>query len=220
MRSKPSLVRTLVKVARMAASDRALREHAPDAAHVAVFQFLAGGDAVSEFLGEAVGGARNAGSDRLAENNYIRLEVLSPRVASGAGADGMRLVDDEGGFIFAREFAQSLVVSRLRMHDADVRHCGLGQHAGNISSGERLLKSRDIVKLDYFRGFRRVHGGPDIAPTRSRSAVESEVNERFIHRAVIAPVEDENLGTAGDLAAEANRETICVCGRERELPVR
>ena len=200
--------------------ERIAGECASNAAHIAIFQFLPGDNAVSEFLREAVGGAGNAGSDRLAENNYIRLQVLGAGVASRPGADGMRLVDDQQGFVFSREFAKSFVVSRLGMHDAHVRHCGLGQHAGNISSGERLLKSRDVVELDYCRGYRRVHRGSDIAGAGTGRPVRSEMDEGFIHGPVIAPVVNKNLGTAGDLAAETNRKPIGIRRRERELPVR
>ena len=45
-------------------------------------------------------------------------------------------------------------------------------------------------------------------------------DESFVDRAVIAPVEDQNLRPAGDLAGEADRKAIGIGRGERELPVR
>ncbi|MGA3088801.1 MAG: hypothetical protein ABSD75_09330 [Terriglobales bacterium] len=46
-----------------------------------------------------------------------------------------------------------------------------------------------------------------------------ERDQGFVDRAVVAPLKDHNLGAAGNLARETNRETVGVGRGERELPV-
>ena len=86
------------------------------------------------------------------------------------------------------------MVAGFGMHDADVGHDRLGQHAGDIAGGERLLQRGDVVELDHLGGDRRIDRRADVSATGLRDAVFQR-DETFVHGAVIAPVEDQNLGT-------------------------
>ena len=62
-------------------------------------------------------------------------------------------------------------------------------------------------------------GGPRLPSARTTlSAVERR--ERLVDRAVVAPVEDEDLRPAGDVPREPDREAVRVGRGERELPAR
>ena len=94
-----------------------------------------------------------------------------------------------------------------------------GQHAGNVAGRQRLLERGDIVEFDDRVVTEGSTGGPMLPRARLRDAVWMQGDESFVHRAVIAPVEDENLRTAGDLARQTNRKAIGVGGGECKLPV-
>jgi hypothetical protein len=57
-------------------------------------------------------------------------------------------------------------------------------------------------------------------PSRETTEPRSSDAERLVDRAVVAPVEDEDLRPAGQLAAEPDREAVRVGRRQRELPPR
>ena len=80
----------------------------------------------------------------------------------------MRFVDDQQHAVLAGEFAQRLMVTRLRMHDADIRHRWLGQHAGHIARRKRRFQRGNIVELDYFVVTEGSTGGPTL-PLRARA---------------------------------------------------
>ena len=142
MRSKASLVRTLVSVARMAASERALPASVPPMPPVSQSsRLVAFENHVGDFLRETVGRAGNSAADRLAEDEEIRVEIFGAGVAAGTGADGVRFVDDEQRAVLAREFSQCLMVAGIGMHDADVGQGRLGEHAGDVAMGQRLFQS-------------------------------------------------------------------------------
>src|SRR6266700_1013567 len=101
------------------------RKRAANAAHIAVLEFLLGNNAIGDFLRKAVGRARNAGTNGLSEDENIRIQILRAREPSGPGANCVRFVDDEQRAMLAREVAESLVISLLWMHDANIRHRGL-----------------------------------------------------------------------------------------------
>ena len=60
---------------------------------------------------------------------------------------------------------------------------------------------------------------PDVALARDDAAV-LERRERLVDRAVVAPVEDEDLRPPGELAREPDREAVRVGRGQRELPAR
>ncbi len=220
MRSKASLVRTLVSVARMAASERALPASVPPMPPTSQFSSsCSSADAVGDFLRKSVSRAGNACADRLAEYDHVGLEILGARVAAGAGADGMGFVDDQKRSVLARDFAKGLMVSGLGMDDADISHRGLRQNAGDIIGMKCGFERIHVVELDDLGGDRGIDGRSDVSGPRACGAVGVKGDESFVDRAVIAPVEDQNFRAAGNLAGEADREAISVGGGERELPV-
>ena len=126
----------------------------------------------------------------LPKTKNVRLKILRPRVPARPGADRVRLVNDEQRSVLAREFPQRLVISRLRMHDAHVRHRWLGQHASYVARDERGFQSVHIVELDHLRRDRRIHRRPNVPRPRPCHPIRPKSNERLIYRAVIAPVEN------------------------------
>ena len=109
-------------------------------------------------------------------------------------------------------------VAGVGKDDADVGHGRFGENAGDVVMLERVFESGEIVEFDDARGFGGIYGRADIAAARADDAVVKR-DEGFVHRAVIAVVEDENFGALRDFAGDANGETIGVGGGERELPV-
>ena len=87
--------------------------------------------------------------------------------------------------------------------DADVRQRRLGEHAGDVAVGELALERLDVVALDDARGLGERHRRPDVALARDDAAVASSADERLVDRAVVAPVEDEDLRPPGELARRA-----------------
>ena len=59
------------------------------------------------FLRETVGAAGNPPPIGFAEDEEVGIEFFGAGVATGSSADGVGLVDDEQGAVFAREFAQT-----------------------------------------------------------------------------------------------------------------
>ncbi len=109
------------------------------------------------------------------------------------------------------------MVSGIGQHDADIRQRRLGQHAGDVFVLERSLKRAEIVEFHHRRRHGRIDGRPDISPACFGYAVLQR-DEAFVHRAVIAPVENENLRAPGDVPRETNRKPVRVGGGQRELP--
>jgi hypothetical protein len=95
----------------------------------------------------------------------------------------------------AREFAQRLVVTGRGVHDADVGQCGLGEDACYVAVSERLLESGEVIEF-HDSCDRRIDGRADVAASRAGGAVEIERDESFVYGAVIAPIEDEDLGAS------------------------
>ena len=82
------------------------------------------------------------------------------------------------------------------------------------------LEGVQIVDLDHPRGLGRRHRGADVVRPGLRPSLLVERDERLVDRPVVAPVVHEDLGPAGDLAGEPDREPVGVGGGERELPDR
>jgi hypothetical protein len=83
---------------------------------------------------------------------------------------------------------------------------------------EPALQCVDVVELDDARGLGGMHRRPDAPFARVHLAV-NERDERLVNRAVVAPVEDEDLGAAGDRPG-ADGEPVRVRRRQCELPAR
>ena len=105
----------------------------------------------------------------------------------------------------------------LRVDDADVGHDRLGQNAGDVALGERRPESRNVIELDDAGRGRRVDGRTEIATAGAGDAV-FQGDEGLVHRAVVAPVEDQDAGAAGDVARQPDREAVRVGRRQRRLP--
>ena len=76
-------------------------------------------------------------------------------VTAGAGADGVRLVNDEKRAEFSREGGGFFPVAGLGMDDADVGEHGLGEDAGDVLVCEFRFERGEIVEFDYAGGFCR-----------------------------------------------------------------
>ncbi len=87
-------------------------------------------------------------------------------------------------------------------------------------AASRPLQCVYIVELDSCGRDRRIHRWPNVSGSRPGFAVGIQSDERFIHRAVIAPVKHQNLRPSRDLPRQPDRKPIRIRSRQRELPVR
>ena len=195
------------------------RECAADPTGIGRFKARVRADALRDPFAQAVDRARDPAGHRLAEREEVGLEPVRARIPTRTRADGVRLVDDEQCAGPAGEFPERRVEARLGMHDPDVGERRLGQHARHIAMAQRGFQRRQIVELDDACRERRVHGRPDVPLARHHAAVPKR-RERLVDRAVIAPVEHQNLGAAGNFARQADGEAVGVGGGDGELPVR
>ena len=74
---------------------RVARQRAADPADVRIVDRDRVRDALGDLRTEAVRRRRDAAADRLADHDDVRLEAPQAGRATGPGADGVRLVDDE-----------------------------------------------------------------------------------------------------------------------------
>ena len=132
----------------------------------------------------------------------------------------MGLVDQQQRLVPRAEFADRLVVSRIGQHDPDVRQGRLEQANGDVAFGERPFETLEVVDLDHPRRFAERHGRAEVPLARHHVAGVIERREGLVHRAVVVPVVDDDLGAAGDLARPPDRVPIGVGGGQTELPVR
>ena len=89
------------------------------------------------------------------------------------------------------------------------------------SPGARAASSAgDVVELHHPGGEGGVHLRPQVGIPPAGGAGLVGGHEGLVDAAVIAPVEDQDLGAAGEMPGDAEREAVCVGGRERELPER
>jgi hypothetical protein len=130
----------------------------------------------------------------------------------------MGLVDDQERLVPARELAERVVEPRLRGHDSDVRQRRLGEHARDVAVCEGALERLRVVPFDDSSRLVERYRGAEVALALDDAAAGVECRERLVDRAVVAPVEHEDLGPAGDLACEPDREAVRIRRRERELP--
>ena len=129
----------------------------------------------------------------------------------------MGLVDDQQRAVFAGEVAQPRMEARLRQHHADIGQRRLRQHAGDIALLQRRFQPRQIVELHDRGPEGQIIGLADQSPAGHRPAIP-EAQEGIVDRAVIAAVEHQHLGPAGDGAAPADDEAVGVGGRGGHLP--
>src|SRR6266566_1551678 len=174
---------------------------------------------VRDLAREPVGGGGNAGGDRLPYRQQVRIEPVGSGVATRSGAERMRLVDDQQRPRLACRRSKSAVEPGLGMDDSNVLQRRLRQHARDVAKAELALERLDVVPLHDPRCLLERDRWADVALTRDhRRTVER--SERLVDGAVVAPVEDEDLRPARELAREPDREPIRVRRGERELPAR
>jgi hypothetical protein len=66
---------------------------------------------------------------------------------------------------------------------------------------------------------RGIHGWAHVSRTSRDAPVVAQRCERLVHGAVVAPVEDEDLGSSRDRPRETKREAVGVGRCERHLPI-
>ena len=156
-------------------------------------------------------------ADRLADHHEVGLEPPGARAATRAGAQGVRLVDDEQYAVPAGDLADPVEVAVLGEHDADVGQRRLHQQAGDVALGQPPVERVEVVERDHRRRRRDV----DLRTERARPGddpVAVEHGERLVDRAVVAPVHHRDPRPAGEVAGEAQHEPVGVGGRHRQLP--
>ncbi len=173
-----------------------------------------------QLLGHAVGTARDAATDRLADDDDVGLEV--PGLGGPAPADGERvgLVDHQEGPVAVRQLAQALEEAGLREDDADVGQGRLGEDRGDVTVGELTLDRRQVVPRRGAGGEVERDGGSDVAGPRLGLAVRPRQREGLVDRAVVAVGEDEDLRLPGREAGQPHRPPVRVGRGEREAPQR
>ena len=191
---------TSPSVARAAASDSALPASVPPTPPVSSRSASAARIALGQLAAQAVGADRDAAGDRLAERQDVGVKPRAAVQPPGAGADGVRLVDDQQRAGVARELAQAVVEAGVGQHDADVGQRRLGQHARDVarrqpaSSASRSLNSTTaVVSRRVAPAARHCPAAGDGTPVAS-----SEI-ERLVDGAVVAVVEHQHLRPAGEL---------------------
>ncbi|MBV6393366.1 MAG: hypothetical protein KPEEDBHJ_02606 [Anaerolineales bacterium] len=111
------------------------------------------------------------------------------------------------------------MITGLGVNDADVGHGRLGKYGGNVAGGEGGFERGDVVELDDFGRLARVNLRAHVVRARDGRAFFVECDEGFVHRAVIAIVEDEDFFASRDEPRHAEGESIRVGGGEGELPI-
>ena len=201
--------------------ERVAGQGAADAADVRELLLDRVAHPLGDLVGEAVGPDRDAAADRLADREQVGLQPVGLGVAARPRADRVGLVDDQQRAVLAGQLAHRLVVALVGQHDADVGQGRLDEHAGDVAVGQLALERLDVVDLDDAGRLGRVHRRPDVAHAgQHRPPVLGELDEGLVDAAVVAPVLDQDLRAAGDLAAEPDRPAVGVGRRQRELPQR
>ena len=142
------------------------------------------------------------------------------RAAARTSADRVGLVDHEQRAGGARQLPQRVVVAGIGQHDADVGERRLGEDAGHVAHGQRRLERGHVVEGHDDGGQRGIDLRADGAVPGHDLPAVVERGQGLVDRAVVAPVEDEDLGPAGDVAGEPQHEAVGVGGRHRQLPER
>ena len=92
----------------------------------------------------------------------------------------------------SRALPQHVVEAGLGEDDADVRQRRLREHAGDVAV-RLALERLGVVPLDDARRLVERHRRPEVALARDDPAGRVERRDRLVDRAVVAPVEDEDL---------------------------
>src|SRR5207244_334760 len=85
--------------------------------------------------------------------------------------------------------------------------------AGYFTVSEGVFERWQIVEFDHLGCDRWIDGRADVAAPRAGGAIRMKSDEGFIDRAVVAPVEHQDFGTAGDLPRQADGEAAGIGSR-------
>jgi hypothetical protein len=161
----------------------------------------------------------DATTDGLTEGEHVRFETVLARVPAVARREGVRLVDDQDRTVLTGEGAQRIVETGIGEHYPYVRHRWFGEDAGHVTLREGRLERRPVVELYDAGRTPRLDRRPYVPLTCDDAAV-LQGGESLVHGAVVAPVEDQDSGAAGDLTRESDREPVRVRGAQGHLPER
>ena len=167
---------------------------------------------------EPVGRRRDPATDRLADDDDVRVEAPGAGRAARPGADGVGLVDDEERARPPGDLADRVVVAGLGQDDPDVGQRRLEQDRRDVAVGEGRLEPGDVVELDDPGRLGDVDLRPDRSGDRHDRAVGAELGDRLVDRPVVAVVVDDDLGAAGHVAGQPEHPAVGVAGRQGELP--
>src|SRR6185503_15594143 len=103
--------------------------------------------------------------------------------------------------------------------DPDVRQRWLGEDAGDVAGLQGPPERLEVVELDDLRRHARVDGRAYVAASGAHP-FGRQGREGLVDRSVVAPVKDEDLRSARDLAREPECPAVRVGRRQRELPER
>src|SRR5580658_8496 len=167
-------------------------------------------DALGDFFRATVRGARYAAADGFSEDEKVGRKFPRSCASARASADGVGFIGDEQRAVAPGERLRGLPVAVFRQDDPDVGHGRFGQNASNVVVSQGVLERGNIVELDDTRGFRGIYRRTEVAASWSDAAVGLQRGERFVHRAVVAIMENKDLAAPGDFAGYTNGETVGV----------
>ena len=132
----------------------------------------------------------------------------------------MGLVDHEQGAGLPADLPERLVVSRVGEDDADIGERRLRQDARDVAGSQSGFESGEIVELHHLGGRGRMDLRADVGFAQFGLPAQAHGGEGLVHRAVVAPVEHQDLRPAGEIPRDPKDETVSVGGGERQLPQR
>jgi hypothetical protein len=168
-------------------------------------------------LGQTPDGGGHAAGHAFADDEDVGAQRMDAGVAAEARGDGMRLVDDEKRAVFQRKLAKAVVELGLGQDHAGVGHHRFGQDRADVALGEGGFDAGQVIEFAGDGGLRQVvhlaeeAGGIDGFPVL-------QGDEGVIHSAVVAAVEHEDLGPAGDGAGDAECKAVGVGRGGGDLP--
>src|SRR3954447_13648489 len=99
------------------------------------------------------------------------------------------------------------------MHDADISHYRFGENTSDLTGGERLLQSSNIIELDDGGGECRIDRRADVAaPGASHAILQGD--ETFVDGALGAIIKEEYFVRLGRSGSQSQREPIRIGGGE------
>jgi hypothetical protein len=129
----------------------------------------------------------------------------------------LRLVDREHGAGSIRQLAVGRVEAGIGQNKRRVPQGGLGEHQGDLATGEGSFECLDVVERHDQGALQVARRDPEIL---GLDVLAVEQPQRHIEVPVVLAVEDEHLLPARREPRQANDLEVRLAGRERELPER